>query len=80
MKEVTFFTRDGCHLCDDALVHVEEARRVEPFTLTIVDLDREASEDKRAAYTWEVPVVELDGRKVMKFKVDPERLLRLLRS
>ena len=78
MKRVDFFTRDGCHLCDEALAALAEVQRAHPFELTIIDLDREATPEKRAAYDWEVPVIELDGRKVMKYRVDPKRLARLL--
>lgn len=78
MKRVDFFTRDGCHLCDEALAVIEAVKQEHAFELTVVDLDREATPDKRAAYDWEVPVVELDGRKIMKYRVDRARLIRLL--
>lgn len=80
MKTVTFYTRQGCHLCDDALAAVEAARAEAPFTLVVVDLDREAPPEKRAAYDWEVPVVELDGRKIAKYTLDAARLVRLVRE
>jgi glutaredoxin len=80
LKRITFYTRDGCHLCDEALAELERLRARQPFELEIVDLDREAPVDKRAAYDWEIPVVELEGRKIMKYRVDAARLLRLLAS
>jgi glutaredoxin len=75
---VTLYTRRRCSLCDKAHAALEAARAARPFDLVIVDLDAEASAEKRAAYDQEVPVVELDGRKIMKFRVDEARLLRLL--
>ncbi len=78
MKTLTFFTREGCHLCDEALAVLEGAQRDQGFRLEIVDIDREASPEKRALYDWEVPVIELDGRKIMKYRVDLARLARLL--
>ncbi|MEO7330158.1 MAG: glutaredoxin family protein [Minicystis sp.] len=75
---LTLFTRERCHLCDEAHEALERVRKAHPFALSLVDLDREATDDKRVAYDWEVPVVELDGRKVMKYRVDEARLLRLL--
>ena len=80
MKTVTFYTRVDCHLCHDALAVVERVRASEPFDLVVLDLDREAPPEKRAAYDWEVPVVELEGRKIAKYSVDADRLLRLLRE
>ena len=78
MKSVTLFTRAGCHLCDVALAALEEVRRHRPFELSVVDLDEGAAAEKRAAYDLEVPVVELEGKKVFKYRVDEARLLRLL--
>ncbi|HLM73188.1 MAG TPA: glutaredoxin family protein [Polyangiaceae bacterium] len=78
MRTLTFFTRDGCHLCDVALEELERIRKTHPFALEIVDLDREAPPEKRALYDWDVPVIELDGRKIMKYHVDEARLVRLL--
>jgi hypothetical protein len=78
VKRVVLYTRERCHLCEDALTELERVRAVHPFELSIVDLDREALSDKRSAYDTEVPVVELDGRKIMKYRVDHARLTRLL--
>lgn len=80
MKALTLFTRAQCHLCEEAHAALERVRREEPFSLGVVDLDRDATEAQRVAYAEQVPVVELDGRKIMKFRVDERRLLRLLRA
>lgn len=77
-RTVTLFTREECHLCHVALEELERIRGRHPFLLEVVDLDRDAPAEKRAAYDWEVPVVELDGKKVMKYRVDEARLIRLL--
>ena len=75
---VTLFTRKECCLCDKAYAALARVREAHPFELVVVDLDAEASPEKKAAYDQEVPVVELDGRKIMKFRVDEDRLRRLL--
>lgn len=75
---ITLFTRDRCGLCHEALEALERVRVDAPFDLTVLDLDLEAATDTRAAYDLEVPVVELEGRKVMKYRVDEVRLRRLL--
>jgi glutaredoxin len=72
------FTRKRCSLCDKAHEALERVRASHPFDLTVVDLDTEAPPEKKAAYDIEVPVVELEGRKIMKYRVDEGRLLRLL--
>jgi len=78
MRRICFYTRKDCCLCDEALAALDRVRAQLPFELEILDLDRDASADKLAAYNHEVPVVELDGRKVMKYRVDEARLVRLL--
>jgi glutaredoxin len=75
---VTLFTRKECCLCDKAYAALGRVREAQAFDLVVVDLDVEAPAEKKAAYDQEVPVVELDGRKVMKFRVDEDRLIRLL--
>jgi len=80
MKTITFYTRDNCHLCDEALEVVERIRSKVLFEIIIVDLDRDASPDKKTAYDWDIPVIEVDGRKMMKHRVDEARLLRLLEA
>ena len=75
---VTLFTRKQCCLCDRAYEALARVREAHPFALAVVDLDAEATPEKRAAYDIEVPVVELEGRKIMKYRVDETRLLRLL--
>ncbi len=78
MRKLTMYTRAGCHLCDEALAALDAVRATHPFELQVIDLDGPAGADKRESYDWEVPVVELDGRKVMKYRVDMARLVRLL--
>lgn len=78
MPRLDFYTRKDCHLCNEALAVLERIRAEHPFELAIIDLDREAPAEKRERYDWEVPVVELDGRKIMKYRIDEARLLRLL--
>ncbi len=77
-KVVTLYTRKTCSLCDKMHAVVDRVRAEVPFDLRVVDLDTEAPADKRAAYDWEVPVLEIDGRKVAKYRLDDARLLRLL--
>jgi len=78
MPQVTMFTRQHCSLCVKAHDALERVQAHHPFELIVIDLDTEAPPEKKAAYDLEVPVVELDGRKVMKYRVDEARLLRLL--
>lgn len=55
---------------------VEEVARTVPLELRLVDID--AQEDLRRLYDWEVPVLEIDGRKAFKYRVTARELRRRL--
>ena len=65
-------TRQGCHLCDEALVALRSLG-VEP---DMRDVD--ADELLHAQFDFRVPVVLVDGRVVGEGKVRREDLLRAL--
>lgn len=75
---VTVFTRENCHLCEEALSTI---RRVagevgRPVDLETVDVDEDA--DLRERYGERVPYVLVDGRPAFKFRVDEADLRRRL--
>jgi glutaredoxin-like protein DUF836 len=41
--EVELLSREGCHLCDDALVELEKLSLEHPLTVRIVDIDTDPS-------------------------------------
>jgi glutaredoxin len=76
MSTVQFYTREGCHLCDEALAIVERVRAGVPFHLEVIDVDSAPALAER--YGLEVPVVLVDGRKHAKYHVDEAALRRRL--
>jgi glutaredoxin len=73
MKAVTLYTKEGCHLCEQALDLLNQVRRRHPFELELVDiLDDPAAYDR---YKHDVPVVMLNGREVARHRVTPEQLI-----
>ena len=64
-------TRKGCHLCDDALRLLREAR-IEP-RLADVDADDRLFE----LYDWRVPVVLVDGRPVLEGLITRDQVAAL---
>jgi glutaredoxin len=70
---VTVYTREGCHLCHDA---IELLRRydIEPV---LVDVDADAQ--LTAKFTECVPVVVIDGKQRFRGRVNEVLLRRLLR-
>lgn len=73
MSTITVYSRQGCHLCEEAEVVV---RRVAGHDHTVEVLDIDADPALRDAYTIRVPVVAVDGDEVAEFMVD-ETALRL---
>lgn len=69
---VTFYTRKGCHLCDDA----KQVLLAAGLTIEEVDIDQDPV--LQARYNEEVPVVFIDGKKAFKYRVDPKDLQRRL--
>lgn len=77
---VTVYTREGCHLCSDA---IDTIRTVSdsvgrPVDLTLVDVDEQRS--LREAYGERVPYVFVDGQPKFKFRIDVEELKTLLEA
>ena len=70
---VTLYTREGCHLCDEARSRILELRdELGPFELSEVDID--ADDRLHAAFLERIPVVEVDGRVVSELMLDEEGL------
>jgi len=62
--EIVLLTRQGCHLCDEALSLLRELG-LEP---ELRDVD--ADDQLQALYDWRVPVVMVDGRVVAEGRLD----------
>ena len=69
---VVLVTRQGCHLCEEAL-SLLRGLGVEPE-----QEDVDADDDLHRLYDWRVPVVLVDGRIVGEGKVEREQLERAL--
>lgn len=78
LPEITLVEKAGCHLCHDALAHLEAVRREIPFRLVRREVD--TTPEERTSLGGEVPVVFLDGKKLFKYRVDRDRLRTALRA
>lgn len=70
------FTRQDCHLCDEALEVVTRVCGDLGASWSTVDVD--TSDELRAEYGEHVPVVEVDGVQQAFWRVDEARLRRAL--
>lgn len=59
MRSVVFFTRAGCHLCEDARVWLDELCAESAFDVTEIDIDAQPELGKQ--YLEKIPVIQVDG-------------------
>jgi glutaredoxin len=71
MTKVTIYSRQGCHLCDDAFNALESMREELNFDIDVIDIDENAELVK--LYSDQVPVIHIDGQHHDFYKVDPVR-------
>jgi glutaredoxin len=71
MTEITIYSRQGCHLCDDAFNTLESMRKELNFEIEVIDIDQDAELIK--LYSDQVPVIHIDGQHHDFYKVDPTR-------
>jgi glutaredoxin len=75
-RSVTLYTREGCHLCEEAKSAILPLLSKYGATLREVDIDDDRTLLDR--YTNDVPVVFLGACKIAEHRVDPVELRRAL--
>jgi glutaredoxin len=76
VRQVTLYSRPGCHLCDDARAALERVRAATPFAFAEIDIT--ADDALHARYLERIPVVALDGQELFEYFVDECALRRAL--
>jgi glutaredoxin len=76
--DIVMYTRQGCHLCEQAWEQLEQARRRHGFALRQVDIDQDAQLVRE--YGECVPVVVVNGRVRFRGAVNGVLLRRLLET
>jgi glutaredoxin len=70
--QLVLYSKPGCHLCDEMKHVLDRVRARTPFTLRVVDISMDP--DLLARYGLEIPVLEIDGRKVAKYRISEKEL------
>jgi glutaredoxin len=78
MRQLTLFSKPGCHLCDDMKQVIDAVGARVPFALEIVDISTDP--ELMARYGLEIPVLLVDGKKAAKYRVTAEELERLCKG
>ena len=74
---VLYLTREGCHLCEEALPVVRAEADRAGTTVEVRDID--ADEQLRERFDYDVPVIIVDGQLHAKYRVESEALRAALR-
>jgi glutaredoxin len=77
-RDVTLYTRPGCHLCDEAKTAIAPLLREFGAVLREVNIDEDP--DLKARYGWDVPVVFIGQHKAAKHRVDLVQFRRQLEA
>src|SRR5258706_16055726 len=75
-RDVTIYSRPGCHLCEEAKTQLAPLLREFGASLTEIDIDEDSQ--LRARYDYDVPVIFLGARKAAKHRVDLAQFRRQL--
>jgi glutaredoxin len=75
-RDVTLYTRPGCHLCDEAKDAIAPLLQEFGGALREVNIDDDPVLKER--YGWDVPVIFIGRRKAAKHRVDLEQFRRQL--
>lgn len=75
-RNIVMYTRQGCHLCEQAWQQLEQARKRHGFALHQMDIDTDP--ELARVYGECVPVVTVDGRVRFRGAVNRVLLERLL--
>ena len=60
MKEVTVYSRSGCHLCEIAIDRINSVINDYDFTVNIVSIDNDSELEKE--FGEQVPVILIDNK------------------
>jgi glutaredoxin len=75
-RQVVLYKRHSCSLCDHARAAIQFVQKRVEFDFREVDIGDDG--ELYDLYKWDIPVVEIDGRRAFKHRVDPEALLEKL--
>jgi glutaredoxin len=75
-RDVTLYTRPGCHLCEEAKAAIAPLLQEFGASLREVNIDDDPVLQER--YAWDVPVIFIGAHKAAKHRVDVEQFRRQL--
>lgn len=74
MPAVTVYSREECHLCDEALATIERVAEEVSVAVEIEEVDVDEDPTLQEKYGERVPYVFVDDRPAFKYRVDADDL------
>jgi 4a-hydroxytetrahydrobiopterin dehydratase len=78
--DVTLYTRQGCHLCEQARKAIDSAARKHALPMSLREVDIDFDLELLRRYANDVPVVAIGGDEVFRHRVDPEEFAVAVRT
>ena len=73
VPQVTFYTKAGCHLCDDARAILDEIAEQHEYELTETDI--RSTPELFEQYRYRIPVIIIDGTKTVEGRIGFDELM-----
>ena len=77
MPTVILYSKPGCHLCDEARAHLEDAAAEYGITYDEVDILRDPALYER--YRYRIPVIVVDGAERLEGIIEADEVMGLFR-
>jgi thiol-disulfide isomerase/thioredoxin len=76
---VSLIGKRYCGLCDEAEHQILKVKEQIPFEFEKIDIEKRENKEFLLKYVYEIPVVHLNGKEVMRNAVDSEFLKKVLK-
>ncbi len=80
MHEVTLYAKAGCHLCDEARAHLEDALAGRDQEWDLRERDIRLDPVLFERYRYRIPVIAVDGVERLEGQIEADAVRELLRS
>jgi len=77
-RDVTLYSRPGCHLCEEAKAAIAPLLREFGAVLHEINIDEDAV--LKESYGWDIPVIFIGSHKAAKHRVDVAQFRRQLQE
>lgn len=76
LHTITLYSKEGCHLCENAKEALFELE--DEFAVTLEEVDITTDSALFEKYKWTIPVMIVDGRVVLEGRIDARKIYRAL--